>query len=71
MPSVALVVADRSHDAGGFTRLEDHHDFIGARSIEVGIDEFVAAAMRGFQNRDGPLVCPSLQPSLELIGNAA
>ena len=35
MPSVALVVADRSHDAGGFTRLEDHHDFIGARSIEL------------------------------------
>ena len=71
MPSVTLVVADRTHDAGGFTRLEDHHDFIGVRSIEVGIDEFVAAALRGFQNWDGPLVCPSLQPSLELIGNAA
>ena len=71
MPPVGLVVADRCHDAGRFTRLEDHHDFIGVGPVEIGIDEVVAAALRGFQNRDVPLVCPSLQPSLELIGNAA
>ena len=40
-------------------------------SIGNSISFCPAAALRGFQNRDVPLVCPSLQPSLELIGNAA
>src|SRR6516162_7708368 len=70
MPSVGFAVADRSHDAGGFPRLEDHHDVVGVRSFEVWIDKVVAAALRGFHNRDVPLCRPSLQPGLKLLGNA-
>ena len=70
MPSVGLAVADCGHDAGGFTRLEDHDDFIRLCSVEVGIDEVIAAALRSFDDWDAPLACLSLQPSLELLGNA-
>ena len=70
MPSVGLAVAHRSHDAGRFTCLEDYHNFIGTRSLEVGIDEVITATFRGFHSRDVPLACPSLQPNLELLGNA-
>ena len=70
MPSVGLAVADCGHDAGGFPRLEDHDDFVRLCSVEVGIDEVIAAALRSFHNWDVPLACPSLQPSLELLGNA-
>ena len=70
MPSVGFVVADRCHDAGGFTCLQNHHDFVWFCSIEVGIDEVITAALRGVYNRDAPLACPCLEPSLELIGNA-
>jgi hypothetical protein len=45
MPSTGLVVANGSHDAGRFQRLDDHHDFVGACSVEVGIDEVIAAAL--------------------------
>src|SRR5271165_2845040 len=71
MPSVGFAVADRSHDAGGLPRLEDHHDFVGVRSFEVWIDKVIAAALRGFHNRDVPLFSPRLQPGLKLLGNAA
>jgi hypothetical protein len=70
MPSVGFAVADRSHDAGGFPRLEDHHDFVGVRSFEVWIDEVIAATLWGFHNRDVPLSRPSVQPGLKLLGNA-
>ena len=70
MPSVGLAVADCGHDAGGFTRLEDHDDFVRRCPVEVGIDEVIAAALRSFDNWDAPLACPRLQPSLELLGNA-
>jgi hypothetical protein len=36
MPSVGVVVADCCHDAGGFTCLQNHHDFVWFCSIEVG-----------------------------------
>jgi hypothetical protein len=71
MPSVRFAVADRSHDTGRLTRFEDYHDFIGIRPFEVRIDEVIAAAFRGFHNRDVPFPRPSFQPSLELVGNAA
>lgn len=70
MPSVGFAVVDRSHDAGGFPRLEDHRDVVGVRSFEVWIDKVIAAALRGFHNRDVPLCRPSLQPGLKLLGNA-
>ena len=70
MPSVGLAVADCGHDAGGFTRLEDHDDFVRLCSVEVGLDEVIAAALWSFHNWDAPPVCPSLQPTLELLGNA-
>ena len=70
MPSVGLAVADCGHDAGGFTRLENHNHFVGLGSVEVGINEIIASALRGFNNREVPLAGPSLQPSLELLGNA-
>ena len=70
MPSVGFVVADRSHDAGGLSRLEDNHDFVRVRSFEVWINKVIAAALRGFHNRDLPLCCPSLEPGLKLLGDA-
>src|SRR5712691_5126525 len=70
MPSAGLAVANYSHDAGGFAHLEDHDDFVRLCSVEVGIDEVIAAALRSFDKWDAPLACPSLQPSLELLGNA-
>jgi hypothetical protein len=70
MPSIGLAVADRNHDAGRFTRLEDHHDFIGVRSLEVGVNKIIAAAaLWGFRNRDVSFARPSLEPGLELLGN--
>ena len=71
MPPVRLAVADRGHDARGLACLEDDHHCIGARAFEVGVDEVVAPAMRGVQNRDIPLLCPTFQPMLELLGDAA
>src|SRR5262245_17683191 len=70
MPSVGLVVTDGSHDAGRFSCLEDHHDLVRLCSVEVGVDELIATTLRGFHNRDVPLARPSLQPGLELLGNA-
>src|SRR5215470_1834503 len=64
MPSIGLAVADCGHDAGGFTRLEDHDDFIRLCSVEVGIDEVIAAALRSFDDWDAPLACP--KPSAKL-----
>ena len=63
-------MVDRNHDAGRFPRLEDHHDFVGLHSIEVGIDEVIAASLRGFHNWNLPLARPRPQPGLELLGNA-
>ena len=70
MPPVRLAVPDRGHDARRFACFKDGHDCIGARAFEVWVDEVVAAAMRGVQNRNASLLCPTLQPVLELIGNA-
>jgi hypothetical protein len=70
MPPVRLAVSDRSHDARRFACFKDGHDCIGARAFEVWVDEVVAAAIRGVQNRNPSLLCPTLQPLLELIGNA-
>src|SRR6516165_7250806 len=70
MPPVRLAVPDRGHDARRFACFKDGHDCIGARAFEVWVDEVVAAAMRGVQNRNPSLLYPTLQPVLELIGNA-
>src|SRR6516162_4905491 len=69
MPSVGLAVADCSHDASGFPRLEDHHDVVRVCSFEVWIDKVIAAALRGFHHRDVPLCRPRLQPGLKLLSN--
>src|SRR5262245_42032097 len=71
MPPVRLAVADRNHDARGLACLENDHHSISARPFEVGIDEVVAAAIRSVHNRDLPLLCPTFQPLLELLGDAA
>ena len=65
MPAVRLAVADRCHDACRFARLENDHHGIRARPFEVWIDEVVAAAFRGVQNRNVPLRCPPFQPAAE------
>ena len=70
MPSVGLAVADCSHDASGFPRLEDHYDVVRVCSFEVWIDKVIAAALRGFHHRDVPLCRPRLQPGLKLLSNA-
>jgi len=70
VPSVGLAIAHGRHDAGRLARLENHNHFVGLGSVEVGINEVIAAALRGFDNRDVPLASPSLEPSLELLGNA-
>jgi hypothetical protein len=56
MPSVCFAVADRSHDARRFARVEDDHDCIGACPLEIGIDKVIAAAVRGLYDRDVPLL---------------
>ena len=70
MPSVGLAIIHGRHDACRLARLENHNDFVGLGSVEVGINEVITAALRGFDNRDVPLAGPSLEPSLELFGNA-
>jgi hypothetical protein len=44
---------------------------ISARPFEVWIDEVIAPAIRGVQNRDFPLLYPPFQPLLELLGDTA
>ena len=71
MPAVELLVADCGHDPRGLARLENHNHFVGLGPVEVGINKVIAAALRGFNNWDVPLAGPSLQLSLELLGNAS
>ena len=55
----------------GFACLEDNHDCIGASASEVWVDEVIAAAIWGVQNRNLSLLCPTCQPLLKVLGNAA
>jgi hypothetical protein len=70
MPSIGLAIAHGRHDARRLARLENHNHFVGLGSVEVGINEIIASALRGFNNREVPLAGPSLKPSLELLSNA-
>jgi hypothetical protein len=58
-----------SHDARRFARLHYGDDLIGLGSLEVGLDEFIAASLRRLQDRDVALLRPSLQPLLKAIGD--
>jgi len=71
VPSVGFGIADRSHDAGRFTRFQDHHRSVGFRISEVWINEVIAAAFRSVHDRDAALARPIFQPILKLLGNAA
>jgi hypothetical protein len=69
MPAVRLAVADRGHDARRLGRFKNDHDGIGGCPFEMGVDEVIAAACWSLGNRDIPLVRPSFQPALKLLGN--
>jgi hypothetical protein len=70
MPAVCRLVADGNHDACWLTRLEDDDDCVGLSPLEVGVNEFVTTAFRGIQHRYFCVFRPTLQPLLEVIGDA-
>jgi hypothetical protein len=69
MPSV--LIPDGDHDTRWFSCFEDDHDLVGLGPCEIRVDEFVAAALRRFYDRDIALGCPLLHPALELFGDVA
>jgi len=71
MPTVSLLVADCRHDPRGFSRLQDNDDLIWPCALKVGVDKFVAPALRGVDDRGVPLAGLFLYPDLKLFGSTA
>src|SRR5262252_1598526 len=71
VPSVRELVADGSHDAGGFASFEDDHDCIGLGPFEIRVDEFVTTAFRRLHDRNVALGGPLVHPALKLVDDAA
>ena len=71
VPSIRELVADGSHDAGGFASFEDDHDCIGLGPFEIRVDEFVTTAFRRLHDRNVALGGPLVHPALKLVDDAA
>jgi hypothetical protein len=71
VPTVSLLVADRRHDPGGLSRLQDDGDVIRLCRLEVGVDEFVATSLRSLDDRSVPLRRLLLDPDLKLFCGTA
>jgi len=71
MPAVCFLVADRGHDTRGFSRLEDDDDLIRPCALEVGVDKFVATALRSLDDWSVPLGRSLLHPDLKLFCGTA
>src|SRR2546423_8186971 len=69
--AVRLTVADRRHDPRRLTGFDDDDDLIRLGAAEVGLDEFVAAALWRLDERGVPSVGLFLYPVLELFSGAA
>ncbi len=70
MPAVGRLVADGNHDAGWLTRFENDDDRVRLGTLEIGLDKLVTTAFRCIQDRDFCVVRPTLQPLLEVVGDA-
>jgi hypothetical protein len=71
VPSVRDLIANGSHDARGFSRLEDDHDCVGLGPFEIRVDEFVTTALWRLHDRNVALRGPLLHPALKLVGDVA
>ena len=71
MPAVRFSVADRRHDPRRLPSFEDDDDLIWFRASEVGLDEFVTAALWCLDDRSIPSGGLFLDPALKLFGRAA
>jgi hypothetical protein len=65
-----LLIADRCHDARGFSGFEDDDDLIGPGAPEIRLDEFITATLGGFEDRSVPRGGLFLDPELKLVGDA-
>jgi hypothetical protein len=68
-PRVFLIAGDCRRRSSPLRRRRNDHDGIGGCPFEIGFDEVMTAACRSLGNRDIPLLRPSFQPALKLLGN--
>jgi hypothetical protein len=69
MPAVLFFLADGNQNTGWFPSFENSYDLIGLSFAEIGLDEFVASAVRCVQNRNTPFWGALGNPALKLLGD--